>query len=62
MGGVLGMYDVRIQGDLMTFRCPYVDTKVYCNRRESIDSPTYACDSCYILWGEFEEEEERDSQ
>lgn len=34
----------------MSFRCPYVDTKVYCDRRDSIDDETYACDSCIVLF------------
>lgn len=34
----------------MTFRCPYVGAKVYCDRRESIDDETYACDSCIVLF------------
>ena len=34
----------------MSFRCPYVDEKVYCDRRESIDDETYACDSCIVLF------------
>ena len=46
----------------MSFKCPYVNTKVWCDRRESESSPTYACDSCYVLWGEFEEEEMKDDK
>ena len=37
----------------MTFKCPYVDTKIYCDRRESINDETYACDSCTILFPEM---------
>lgn len=34
----------------MTFRCPYVDEKIWCDRRESADDETYACDCCTILF------------
>lgn len=34
-------------------RCPYVDGKVYCNRRENDDEESrYMCDCCYVLWGD----------
>ena len=34
----------------MSFRCPYVDAKVWCDRRESADDETYVCDSCIVLF------------
>lgn len=33
-------------------RCPYVTNVVWCNERESVNAPTYACDSCSVLWGD----------
>lgn len=32
--------------------CPYSTGKVWCNSRESDNDPTFACDSCYVLWGD----------
>ena len=40
----------------MSFRCPYVDTKVYCDRRDNIDNKTYACDSCIVLFPDMYDE------
>lgn len=35
-------------------RCPYVDGKVYCNRRENDDEDSrYACDSCIVLFSDM---------
>jgi len=31
------------------FRCPYADTKVWCNRRANEDEDRMACDSCPII-------------
>lgn len=31
------------------FRCPYSDSKVWCDRRESEDDNTIVCDSCDII-------------
>lgn len=40
-------------------RCPYVENKVYCTRRETDDEESkYACDSCYVLWGDYWDTEE----
>lgn len=36
-------------GDAKPFRCPYSDTKVWCNRRENEDKDRMACDSCPII-------------
>ena len=40
----------------MTFRCPYAETKVWCDRRESEDAPTYACDSCLVIFPDMYDE------
>ena len=32
--------------------CPYSTGKVWCNSRESDNDSTFACDSCYVLWGD----------
>lgn len=45
-----------IEGEGMSFRCPYVDEKVYCDRRESIDDETYVCDSCIVLFPDMYED------
>lgn len=34
----------------MSFRCPYVNEKVWCDRRNSPDDETYACDCCTVLF------------
>ena len=34
----------------MSFRCPYVDEKVYCDRREDQNDSTMPCDSCIVLF------------
>jgi len=31
------------------FRCPYADTKVWCNIRENEDDDSIVCDSCDVI-------------
>lgn len=44
------------ESERMSFRCPYVDTKVYCDRRDSENDDTFACDSCIILFPDMYDE------